>query len=445
MRIFFRNLLIQFCIFLLFVTPIFSFGKRDYKKNTKSQEFAMEQKDTIIEQDAQLETLNSEKINTSDELNNLSFPDKVNTLINQNDNYMFSPLSIKMALAMVANGAEGKTKDEILTALGIEDLEKFNQWAKETIINLPDSENLRLQIANSLWVNTSRSSNNFSKDFLNITKENFYATAETVRDKNAVSTINNWVSEKTHKKIQGIISSPDFEVMLINALYFKGAWQNEFHQGATKSGSFYNADGSETTTDFMNRTGYYGYCSTEKGQIIKLPYKNVFDQFDENFNRIGRETISMKPAMYVLLPHPEKQPQVYKEITQAISSENIKSTYVKFSMPKFKIEFATTLNKILQSLGINSVFTRQAELAFMFQNKEQFPNFSQVLHKTYISVDEKGTEAAAVTAIAMATTSLPPKPIVLVLDRPFYFAIIDETSEEVLFMGQYSFANQKNN
>ena len=81
----------------------------------------------------------------------------------------------------------------------------------------------------------------------------------------------------------------------------------------------------------------------------------------------------------------------------------------------------------------------------MFQNKEQFPNFSQVLHKTYISVDEKGTEAAAVTAIAMATTSLPPKPIVLVLDRPFYFAIIDETSEEVLFMGQYSFANQKNN
>lgn len=437
----FRNIGIFFCITLIFTTPVFSFGKKEQKKIIDQKEITVE---TINKENEQViiekKTTNSAMIFDS----SLHFEDNLNNALPKDKNYMFSPLSIKMALAMAANGAEGITKEEILTALEIEDLESFNQWTKDYIQNLPDSENLRLQIANSLWVNESRSYNNYSQEFQKTTADFFYATAETVNDKNAVSTINDWVKKNTKNKIQGVINSPDFEAMLINAIYFKAAWQNEFYKGATNPAIFYNADGSKTKTDFMNRTGYYSYCLTDNGQIIELPYKNRFDTFDENFNITGKENFSMQPSMYILLPNPEKKLTVFKELEQAISSGEFKSTYIKFSMPKFKIEYETVLNKSLQAMGINSVFTRQAELAPMFNSKEQFPNFSQVLHKTYISVDEKGTEAAAVTAIAMATSSLPPKPITLVIDNPFYFVIMDDTSKEVLFMGQYSFANQTN-
>ena len=209
------------------------------------------------------------------------FTDKLNAQMPTDKNYMFSPISIKMALALAANGASGETKEEILNALGVSSLDDFNALSKDLIERYSQTDILSLNIANSIWMNKDKTSQSFSDDYKKTATEYYNADVKSVKNSNAVKEINSWVSDKTNGKIPTIIqNADDFWAMLINAIYFKGAWQDEFSEHATKPDQFNNADGTKITIDFMNKTKWFPYAETNSVKILELPYKNRVDKID---------------------------------------------------------------------------------------------------------------------------------------------------------------------
>ena len=268
---------------------------------------------------------------------------------------------------------------------------------------------------------------------------NYNADVKSVKNSNAVNEINGWVNDKTNGKIPTIIQDAnDFWAMLINAIYFKGAWQDEFNVNATKPDQFNNADGTKITVDFMNMQKWFPYSETNSVQMIKLPYQNRVDKISDDGEYLGTDKYDdLDVSMYLIMA--ENDINVEQELSAAIDDEVFKSTYIKMSMPKFKIEYSTDLNNILMNMGITTAFDeKNADFTKMFDKGNMW--FTKTIHKTFINVDEKGTEAAAVTAIHMAGSAMPPEPIEVKFNKPFYFAIRDNTSGETLFMGRYAFA-----
>ncbi len=368
-----------------------------------------------------------------------NFADKLDAQMPKNKNYMFSPISIKMALSLAANGASGETQEQILNALGLSSLDEFNSISKDLIQRYSQTDILSLNIANSIWMNKDKTSQNFSNNFKSLATEYYNADVKSVNNSNAVKEINSWVSDKTNGKIPSIVqSADDFWAMLVNAIYFKGAWADEFNEGATKPDTFTDADGKEFTTDFMNKTKWFPYAKTKSVQIIELPYKNRVDKVSEDGEYLGTDRYDdLDVSMYLVMA--DENINVESELSSVIENNAFKSTYIKMSMPKFKIEYSTSLNEMLMNMDITTAFdSAKADFTKMFDKGNMW--FTNVLHKTYISVDEKGTEAAAVTAIHMAGSALPPEPIELKFNKPFYFIIRDNTSGETLFMGRYAFA-----
>ncbi len=368
------------------------------------------------------------------------FTDKLNAQMPKDQNYMFSPMSIKMALALAANGASGETQTEILNALGVSSLDEFNALSKDLIERYLQTDILSLNIANSIWMNKDKTSQNFSDDYKKIATEFYDAEVKTINNSNAVKEINSWVSDKTNAKIPQIIqSADDFWAMLINAIYFKGAWQDEFHERATKPDQFNNADGTKITIDFMNKTDWMAYAETNSSKILEMPYKNRVDKISGDGEYLGTERYEdLDVSMYLIMA--DGDINVERALSSAIEEDAFKSVYIKLAMPKFKIEYSTSLNKMLMNMGITTAFdTKNADFTRMFDKGNMW--FTDTIHKTFINVDEKGTEAAAVTAIAMAGSALPPEPTELKFNKPFYFVIRDNTSGETLFMGRYAFAN----
>ena len=372
--------------------------------------------------------------------NDMLFADKVNAQMPTDKNYMFSPMSIKMALALAANGATGETQDQILSALGLTNLDDFNALSKDLIARYSQTDILKLNIANSIWMNKDKTSQNFSEAFKKTATDFYDAEVKSINNSNAVKEINSWVSDKTNGKIPTIIqNADDFWAMLINAIYFKGAWRDEFSVNATKPDQFNNADGTKITVDFMNKTKWYPYAKTNSVQIIELPYQNRLEKFSEDGEYIGTDKYDdLDVSMYMIMP--EGDINVEQELSAAINDNDFKSTYIKMSMPKFKIEYSTSLNEIFMNMGITTAFDeKNADFTKMFDKGNMW--FTKTIHKTFIDVDEKGTEAAAVTAIGMAGSALPPEPIELKFNKPFYFAIRDNISGETLFMGRFAYAN----
>lgn len=393
----------------------------------------------IVKSCAQKDVIGGVDGETEISVSDLTFADKLNAQMPADKNYMFSPLSVKMALALAANGAEGDTKNEILNTLGVKNLDEFNTLSKDLIKRYSQTDILSLNIANSIWINKDKTTQNFSKNFKNIVTEYYNADVKTVDNKNAVSEINSWVKDKTKGKIPQIIDNADnFWAMLINAIYFKGAWENEFSTSLTKPDEFTNADGTKTQTDFMNKTSWIPYAETKSAKIIELPYKNRVDKFSDSGEYIGTDSFDdLDVSMYLMLA--DSGINAERELDTAINGKSFERTYTKLSMPKFKIEYSERLNDTLKNIGIKTAFdTKTARFEKMFDSGNMW--FTDTIHKTFISADEKGTEAAAVTSIGMGGSALPPEPIELKFNKPFYFAIRDNTSGEILFMGRYAFA-----
>ena len=368
---------------------------------------------------------------------NKHFADTLNAHMPEDENYMFSPLSVKMALLLAANGADSETQSEITRAFGIVSIEDENAKAKSMIEKYSKVDVLKFDIANSIWVNRDKTKARFNSEYEKCATEYYHAQLGEVTGKDAADKINSWVSEKTREKINSIIPEgySDFYAAIVNALYFKGAWQNEFSKRLTKPENFTSADGTVKEIDFMTDTGYYNYCDDTTVKIIEMPYKNTFSEIDEETGIVNRESYpELDVSMYIMLA--DDDVNVAEKLSWA--TQNLMgSTFVKLSVPKFKIEFSTQLKPMLENMGIKKAF----DGGFNGILKDEQLFIDNVIHKTYIAIDEEGTEAAAVTAVKMgATSSKPPEPVEFKADKPFYFVIRDNISGEILFMGRYAFA-----
>lgn len=338
-------------------------------------------------------------------------------------NAMLSPLGVNMALSMTANGAKGETQTEIYKALRSEGYESsfLNEYYKKLIITLPALDpKVKLDIANSIWY---KEGFKVAPAFL-ATNENFYqATARAMNfdDLGATKIINDWVDKKTNGKIPTIVDriDQDMRMYLINAIYFKGAWSKPFKKEKTQNLEFQSPSGN-IQVPFMQSEGSYSVLETPDFQAIEIPY--------------GDTTYSM----YAFLPAKEISPKLLlKKLSDAGGWDGYQKDFyprqTQLSLPKFKFSYENKLNDELERLGMGLAFSNQADFRGIEENGGLA--ISEVKHKTFIEVNEEGTEAAAVTSVGISVTSMP-QYYRLNFDRPFLFFIRENTSGLILFAGQ---------
>ena len=337
----------------------------------------------------------------------------------KDQNYMISPFSIKMAMMMAANGANGYTQKEILSALGVSSIDEYNQKASDIITWYNSNKDVNLNVANSIWLNkTEAMGANFKDTYKKIISDFYKGVAREENADTIASKINDFIAKETNNKITNVLPTErpaGFLSALVNTIYFKGSFENQFDTANTKKDTFTDRNGNKSEIDFMNQTKHFGYYENDGVQMLKMNYS-------------GRDI-----AMYILLNDDDKD----VDINDIISKMEYKN--VSVSMPKFKTEFTKSFVDVLKQMGINIAFTNVADFSNMFDNVEA--HISDVIHKTFIEVDENGTEAAAATVILMTKNSLPmPEEIKeFKANRPFTYFIRDEVSGEILFLGEYAF------
>jgi serpin B len=346
-------------------------------------------------------------------------------------NLFLSPFSISTALGMAAAGARGKTLDEMEKVLHLppEAPAAFGAVLK-SLNDEPDPKKrgFTLTTANALWAQQGYpwkpeykklAATDYGAGLFDV---DFKGNAEAAR-----GTINSWVEKETRDKIKDLLPAGSITAMtrlvLTNAIYFKGDWQDPFKKEATKDLPFTTADGKKTDAPLMTRVGRYLYGETDAFQVLDLPYAG---------KRI---------SMTVILPRkPDGLPAVEKELTAAKLAETIKGLHpeqeVHVHLPRFKVEKDFLLNKPLKALGMKAAFDG-ADFSGMHTGGEQL-DISAVLHKAFVDVNEEGTEAAAATGVVVKTLSLPapPKPVYFKADHPFLFLIRDHKTGSILFLGR---------
>ncbi|WP_248929350.1 serpin family protein [Paenibacillus hamazuiensis] len=342
-------------------------------------------------------------------------------------NVFISPASVSMALAMTFNGSAGETKQAMAKTLGWEGLqsEEINSGYKTLKSLLEQSgRGIQLDIANSLWL---RKGKPLHKQFQE-TNRTYYGAEVTELDFNnskAHETINNWVKKKTKDKIPSILSkplSPDDYLVLVNAIYFKGNWKDEFSPSLTKEADFKLNQGSVKKVQMMTRTGTYEYLQEKGFQAIRLPYGE--GQMD----------------MLVILPDESSSlASLHEQLWSDASrwQQPFKPSMGEIRLPKFKLEYGKTLDEALQSLGMQIAYdSTKADFSAMAPVPPRL-FIGEVMHKTFLEVNEQGTEAAAATSVSVkATSAEPPKErFTMNVDRPFFIAIEDRQTGAWLFTG----------
>ncbi|MCD7948608.1 MAG: hypothetical protein LUG13_10080 [Oscillospiraceae bacterium] len=349
----------------------------------------------------------------------------------QDQNYMVSPLSLKMALAMAANGAEGATQQELLDVLGIDDLDAYNSEAKALIASLNSNEEVEFNLANSIWYNTDfygLSGSGFAAPFVSTIQDSYQGVAQTIDNATGSQTVNDWISAQTKDKITDVVSDEDMPEtlsLLVNTIYFKGKWSEPFNEANTQDAVFTDRNGKETETAFMNYISYYACYEDEDYQVLACPYEDG------------------STSMYFVLP---KDGSALTQAAFENAVANMEYSYVSLSVPKFTTEYThKDLVELLKALGVQTAFDAgTADFFNMFLteavNQSEPPYISNILQKTFISVDENGTEAAAATVVGLGGSSTPPpEPIVFRCDRPFTYIIRDDNTGTILFLGEYAF------
>ncbi|MEP0913550.1 serpin family protein [Leptolyngbya sp. GB1-A1] len=343
---------------------------------------------------------------------------------NQGENVLISPSSVSIALSMTYNGASAATQEAMQNALEMQgmSLAEINQANRALLEAWTSSDPaVQLTVANSLW---GRSGINFNPVFLKRNQE-FYGAEVTdlnFNDPGAIDRINHWVNQQTQGKIDKILNqmNPNDILFLINAIYFKGKWTNPFNPDETLDRPFHQGDGTTITQPLMTKRGKFHYLETEQFQAVRLPYGNERWQ------------------MAIFLPKPTSS---LNQLTQSLSHSHWETWMNQFSsrpgtvqLPRFKVEYGTSLVESLKTIGMELVFDdRQAN----FGEMSSLPAYiSDVQHKTLLEVNEEGTEAAAATSVAVAVrAALPQPPFQMTIDRPFLCAIWDEQTGTILFIG----------
>lgn len=345
-------------------------------------------------------------------------------------NIFISPFSISMALAMAYNGAEGSTKDAMANTLqfGGMNLGKVNQGYLDLMGSLENADSqLSLNIGNSVWVDKGFGPK-VNQTFTNRLSTYFEGEMFTrqIEDPRTVEDINNWVSDETNKKIDKIVEriDPDMVMFLLNAIYFKGDWTKKFDESKTYRGDFFLPDRSAVEVDLMSTLEDFSHYSGKDFEAVRLPY--------------GRD----KVAMYVFLPREGVSLDYFIDNLNQVDFDDYISNFsspskIRVDLPKFKLEYGTKrLNAALKNLGMSMAFDRgAANFDGIAKVDPENLYLSFVDHKAVIEVNEKGTEAAAVTNVGIAVTSMPSYET-LIVNRPFFFVIRDDRSGSILFMGK---------
>jgi len=349
-------------------------------------------------------------------------------------NLVFSPASIALALAMTRAGAVGKTATEMDAVLHAGDPmtmpHSMNALTTELgtrskTVEIPGAEptNVELAIANSLWAQQDLA---FETAFLDLLATEYGAGLQLVDYKSdpdgARVLINQWVDEATKDRIPELLApgviTPDARLTLVNAIYMKAAWETAFVKQVTTPGPFTTSAGKSVQAPMMSRSDHLQYASTHGWQAVVLPY-------------VGGDL-----SMVIMLPDEEAPLDATVDAFGGLDGQ-LGPQLVNLTMPKFDIETSIGLADVLGAMGMPTAFDRAAA-DFSGMTKEEELFISAVIHQANITVDEDGTEAAAATAVVMETTAAPadpPQPIDFVVDRPFVFAIRDNATSAILFLG----------
>ena len=350
---------------------------------------------------------------------------KVNASLDEPKNTMISPLSVSLALAMVYNGTDGNTKSQMEQMLHKANLtpNDINQSYKDLVAALVSHDpKVELSISNAIFYrNTFSVKNNFIT-----TNQNYYQAEisglDFTKTKETLNTVNSWVNTKTKGKIDEIIQevNPDDVMYLLNAIYFNGEWKYSFDTKATTTMTFTKEDKSVVQSPTMTIEKPFNYYSNTTFKLLEMPYG------------------SGKYSMLIFLPESGKKTN---DIISLLNSENLEDWLPKMTeqkkevfLPKFEFKFDNSLVDELSALGMTDAFNNaKANLSGISDAAKLV--ISEVMHKTYIKVDERGTEAAAVTGITVGVTSIGPDNSFRA-DHPFIFAIREKDTQAILFIGK---------
>jgi serpin B len=351
------------------------------------------------------------------------------------ENVFLSPHSISIALGMTYAGARGETAAEMKKALHL-DLPDDRVHAGFDYLDLAlasrgqgakgkDDKPFRLKVTNSIW---GQKGTSFEAPFLDTIAVNYGAGLNIVdfrtETEKARVTINRWVEKQTEDRIKDLIPTgsvdPSTRMVLVNAVYFNAAWAARFMQGATQPAPFERVDGSTTQVAMMNRQESYPYAKGDGYEAVELPYE-------------GGEL-----SMLAIVPNKGTYATFESSLTGGKVLDilaGLAPKQVSLSFPKLKLEAAFGLHDALVSLGMKSAFESSADFSGL--SKAEGLAIADVLHKTFLELDENGTEAAAVTAAVLeGTSAVVEPPVKLMVDRPFITAIVDRQTKTLVFLGR---------
>ncbi|GMW04951.1 MAG: serpin [Dehalococcoides mccartyi] len=349
-------------------------------------------------------------------------------------NFFYSPFSISIALAMTYAGADTATKTEMQNTLNYllpdadlhaffnfidQELNKREAQAKEA-----DEGTFELKLVNAIW---GQKDYTFLSDFLDTLAQNYGAGLRVLdfaaNSEEARKVINDWVSDATKDKIKDLIPADGIDattrLVLTNAIYFNAAWAAPFDEENTQSGLFYLQNGTSVNVQMLRQIENHGYYNGDDFQAVELAYAG---------NGL---------SMVIILPDEGKFAQVEDALSGQMLAKilsSIKSNQINLSLPKFSFESKFTLKDALSSLGMPTAFGSQADFSKMDGGYNLM--IGDVFHKSFISVSEDGTEAAAATAVSMNLTSAPTELVTLSIDRAFIFCIVDMATGTTLFTGR---------
>lgn len=344
----------------------------------------------------------------------------------ESENVFISPLSLHIALAMAVNGAEGETKSEMEKLLGGDiPIDELNEYLYSYVNSLSQGDGYKIDTANSIWLYDKNERLQVENEFLQKCCD--YYSAQVFKapfDSSTVNDMNSWASEHTDGMIDKIVEKIDSEtvMVLMNAVFFDAQWETPYESFDVITDSFVSVDGDVRTAKMM--------CSNES--VYLTDGKAV--GFMKNYK-------GGKYAFAALLP--EKNVNIY-DYVQTLTGEKLteifenseKNTQINVRMPKFSCEYGMSFKDVLSNIGMETAFdSKEADFTNMAKFSDGNIFIGDVFHKTFISVDEAGTKAGAVTRVDMNGSAAPMDKKEVFLDRPFVYMIIDKSNNLPIFMG----------
>jgi serpin B len=354
------------------------------------------------------------------------------------ENTVLSPISISLALSMVAAGAKGLTLEQIANSIKLPHGHLMHKFSTHlaNILQSDGEQGLELSCANRIWVDQTIQ---LKPTFQKLLKDSYGAEAASVdfrhKSTEARETINKWAENETHGKIANVLPpdavSAHTKAILANAIYFNGSWENRFASSMTKDDDFHLADGTTIQVPMMRSHKNQFFKSFPTHKVVRLPYAL-------------KETTQRSFAMFILLPHENitlldlESSLTPQSLSSDLTNFGNKVPLKRFLLPKFKVTYGLEVSEPLKAMGMELPFTPEGDFSDMTSDDGPL-SISSVRHKAFVDVNEVGTEAAAVTTVEISLMCMPMytrEPDTFVADRPFMFLIMEEVSNAIVFSGR---------